>query len=50
MNAHTKQRQDKVFQTDFIDSQTSDPPFVHLLARSDFILFLIFLMHESLNV
>ena len=26
MNAHTKQQQDKVFQTDFIDSQKSDPP------------------------
>ena len=32
MNAHTKQQQDKVFETDFIDSQTSDPPFAHLLA------------------
>ena len=32
MNAHTKQQQDKVFQTDFIDSQKSDPPFAHLLA------------------
>ena len=28
MNAHTKQQQDKVFQTDFIDSQKSDP--IHL--------------------
>ena len=27
MNAHTKQQQDKVFETDFIDSQKSDPPF-----------------------
>ena len=26
MNAHTKQQQDKVFETDFIDSQKSDPP------------------------
>ena len=34
MNAHTKQRQDKVFEMDFIDSQKSDPPFVHLLALS----------------
>ena len=34
MNAHTKQQQDKVFETDFIDSQTLDPPFVHLLALS----------------
>ena len=34
MNAHTKQQQDKVFETDFIDSQKSDPPFVHLLALS----------------
>ena len=34
MNAHTKQQQDKMFQTDFIDSQKSDPPFVHLLAPS----------------
>ena len=25
MNAHTKQQQDKVFETDFIDSQKSDP-------------------------
>ena len=31
MNSHTKQ-QDKVFETDFNDSQKSDPPFVHLLA------------------
>ena len=34
MNAHTKQQQDKVFETDFIDSQKSDPPFGHLLALS----------------
>ena len=34
MNAHTKQQQDKVFETDFIDSQKPDPPFVHLLALS----------------
>ena len=34
MNIHTKQQQDKVFETDFIDSQKSDPPFVHLLALS----------------
>ena len=34
MNAHTKQQQDKVFETDFIDSQKSDPSFVHLLALS----------------
>ena len=33
-NAHTKQQQDKVFETDFIDSQKSDPPFAHLLALS----------------
>ena len=33
MNAHTKQ-QDKVFQTDLIDSQKSNPPFAHLLALS----------------
>ena len=32
MNAHTKQQQDKVFETDFIDSQKSDPAFAHLLA------------------
>ena len=25
MNAHPKQQQDKVFETDFIDSQKSDP-------------------------
>ena len=30
----TKQQQDKVFETDFIDSQKSDPPFAHLLALS----------------
>ena len=36
MNAHTKQQQDKVFEADFIDSQKSDPPFVHLLALSQF--------------
>ena len=34
MNAHTKQQQDKVFETDFIDSQKSDPPSAHLLALS----------------
>ena len=34
MNVHTKQQQDKVFETDFIDSQISDPPFAHLLALS----------------
>ena len=34
MNTHTKQQQDKVFETDFIDSQKSDPPFAHLLALS----------------
>ena len=34
MNTHTKQQQDKVFETDFIDSQKSDPPFVHLSALS----------------
>ena len=34
MNAHTKQQQDNVFETDFIDSQKSDPPFAHLLALS----------------
>ena len=26
MNAHTQQQQDKVFETDFIDGQKSDPP------------------------
>ena len=36
MNAHTKQQQDKVFETDFIDSQKPDPPFAHLLALSQF--------------
>ena len=34
MNAHTKQQQDKVFETDFIDSQKPDPTFAHLLALS----------------
>ena len=34
MKEHTKQQQDKVFETDFIDSQKSDLPFVHLLALS----------------
>ena len=28
MNTHTKQQQDKLFETDFIDSQKSDP--IHL--------------------
>ena len=37
MNAHTKQQQDKVLETDFIDSQKSDPPFAHLLALSHYI-------------
>ena len=40
-NAHTKQ-QDKVFETDFIDSQKSDPPFANLLAlRHIYILFFL---------
>ena len=34
MNAHTKQQQDKVFETDFIDRQKSNPLFAHLLALS----------------
>ena len=34
MNAHTKQQEDKVFEMDFIDSQKSNSPFVHLLALS----------------
>ena len=34
MNVHTKQQQDKVFETDFTDSQKSDPLFAHLLALS----------------
>ena len=34
MNACTKQQEDEVFETDFIDSQKSDPPFAHLLALS----------------
>jgi len=33
MNAHAKQQQDKVFETDFIDSQKPNP-FAHLLALS----------------
>ena len=32
MKALTKQQQDKVFETDFTDSQKSEPPFAHLLA------------------
>ena len=32
MNAHTKQQQDKMFETDFIGSQKPDPPNAHLLA------------------
>ena len=36
---HTKQQQDKMFQTDFIDSQISDPPFAHLLALSHICLY-----------
>ena len=32
MNAHIKQQQDKVFETDFIGSQNLHPP--HLLALS----------------
>ena len=34
MNAHTKKQQNKMFETEFIDSQKSDPPFAHLLALS----------------
>ena len=34
MNTHTKQQQDKVFQTDFIDSQKSDPPPPFALAHN----------------
>ena len=33
MNAHKKQQQDKVFETDFIDSQKSNYPFAHLLVK-----------------
>ena len=33
MNAHTKQQQDKVFETYFIDSQKSDPPFVIYISQ-----------------
>ena len=45
MNAHTKQQQDKVFETDFIDSQKSDPPFAHLLALSHIYIY----THQSLK-
>ena len=34
MNAYTKQQQDKMFKTDFIDSRKSDPPFAQLLSLS----------------
>ena len=34
MNAHTKQQQDKVFETDFIGSQKPTPNDAHLLALS----------------
>ena len=34
MNAHTKQQQDRVFETDFIGSQKPHPPDVHILALS----------------
>ena len=34
MNTHTKQQQDKVFETDFINSLKPTPPFAHLLALS----------------
>jgi len=34
INAHTKQQQDKVFETDFIDSQNHYPHDAHLLALS----------------
>ena len=33
MNTHSKQQQDKVFETDFIDSQKSNPPSAHLLGN-----------------
>ena len=41
MNAHTKQQQDKVFESDFTDSQKSDPPFVHLLALSIYMIYAV---------
>ena len=44
MNTHTKQQQDKAFETDFIDSQKSDPLFAHLLALSHMLLFMMTLM------
>ena len=43
MNAHTKQQQDKVFETDFVDSQNSNPPFAHLLALSHIYIWVILL-------
>ena len=49
MNAHTKQQQDKVFQTDFIDSQKSNPPFVHLLALSHIYIYIYQLIKSQLS-
>ena len=49
MNALTKQQQDKVFETDFIDSQKSDPPFAHLLALSHICFSLLFFIFHNLS-
>ena len=52
MNAHTKQQQDKVFATDFIDSQKSDAPICTPLGTkfiyiySNIVLFLILLSNQ----
>jgi len=41
MNAHTKQQQDKVFETDFTDSQKPNPPCAHLLALSHIYIYIL---------
>ena len=50
MNAHTKQQQDKVFETDFIDSQKSDPPFSHLLTISPLGIYIIICIYIYISI
>ena len=49
MNAHTKQEQDKVLETDFIDSQKSDLPFAHLLTLSHIYIYVLMQYYGKLQ-
>ena len=47
MNAHTKQQQDKVFETDFIDSQKPHTHDTHLLALSHMCMHKLCVLHSG---